>query len=277
MNKELRLSPSSINTFLRSPRLFYYQYILGMKSPPNIHLYKGSFVHGILEDLFSGGRYIDPKVYCTTRMNDWNPPQAIIQHMKEGETEENHRNETAKILQVFATRLTEKIEMILLEGKARDKNHAWNLIKPKLREHKIFDTERNVVGIIDSVETNFDDEVYVMDYKTSKLYKNTMSTEYVRQIAIYAYLFKKEFGKLPQYVGINYLRYGETYMIPLWIMDGKLGEMLEAQAIADIEYVRKNTVSTNIEDYPKGNDEFANQDIEYFEKKLATSDSITLT
>jgi ATP-dependent helicase/DNAse subunit B len=266
-NETLRLSPSAINTYFRSPRLFFYQYILKLKSPANIHLYKGSFIHKVLEDYFSATRYIPAQTFFNEQLTKWNPPIEIVRHMDENDKIENHLAEIKKMLEVFAHHFEDKMDMILLEGKARDKNHAWNLIKPKLREHKIFDEERNIVGIIDSIEMNFDNEVYVIDYKTSKLFKNTLSTEYVRQIAIYAYLYKKEFGKLPDYIGINYLRYSQTYMIPLWIFDGQIGKLVEDQAKKDIDYVREHSFSRNISDYQKGNDDFANRDIEYFEKK----------
>ena len=262
----IRLSPSAINTYYRSPRLFYYQYILKMKTPLNIHLYKGNFVHKILENLFSATSFRDTQAYCNNEIKKWNPPEFIHKDMTPEERELQVK-EVEMMLTTFCNRLNQKIEMALVQGKAKDKHHAWNLIKPRMREQKIYDKERNIVGIIDSVETNFDKEVYVIDYKTSSLYKHTMATEYFRQISIYAYLYLKEHGRVPDYVGIDYLRYGEVYMVPLWI--GNLKDMVIEQAKNDIDMVRAHTKSRNIEDYPKGTDDFALRDIEYFEKKLA--------
>lgn len=264
----IKLSPSAINTYFRSPRLFYYQYVCRLKNPPNIHLYKGSFVHKVLEDLFAFPRFTEPQRFFDAQMNTWSPPQAIIDHLDPGDNIEKHKLEASKMLNIFARRFNDKIDMIMLEGKARDRSHAWNLIKPKLREHKIFDEERNIVGIIDSIETSFDETTYIIDYKTSKLYKNTVPNEYVRQVSIYAYLFSKEFGKLPNYAGINYLRYGETFLVPIT-------DAVIQQAKDDIDLVRKNSFSRDINDYPKGNDEFANRDIEYFETKYPQLSSTT--
>lgn len=258
----MRLSPTSINTYFRSPRLFYYQYVLKMSSPPNIHLYKGNFVHKILEDLFQNHKYVPPKEYCLTRLKEWNPPEAIVSHMSDDEKKIDHTQEMTKMMENFSLHFDNKVDMVVLEGKAKDKNHAWNLIRPIFSEHRITDSERNVVGVIDSVERSFDEQVYLIDYKTSKLYRHTLPEDYIRQVSVYAYLFKQEFGRLPNYAGIHYLRYGEIYLIPIT-------EDIVKRAIADIEYVQEHSKSTNIEDYPKGNDQFANKECEYYEQKLS--------
>jgi len=265
----LRLSPSAINTYFRSPRLFYYQYILKMKSPPNIHLYKGSFIHKILEDLFVVPQYKDLPTFFSNKMKSWEPPEKIIEHMSEADLEYDHKADTELILSMFANRFEEKIAMVINEGKARDKNHAWNLLRPKFREHKIFDKERNVVGIIDSIETDYSNHTYIIDYKTSKLFRHTLPEDYIRQVSIYAYLFLKENGVLPDYSGIHYLRYGEIFLIPI------TKEIIE-QAKKDIDFVREKTKSRDINDYPKGTDEYALRDIEYFEQKLGTIDLSTI-
>ncbi len=209
----MKTSPSSINTFFRCKRLFYHNYILKKTLPPNIHLYKGTFTHKILENLFLSMRFVDMnEKYVEKVMLDWNPPQGFVKDEKDNEF---HKKEVELMLLAFGKRLKEKLEMIIFEGKAKELNHAWNLAKPKLREHKIFDEVEQITGIIDSVETDYDDRIYLVDYKTSKLYRHTMPEEYFRQISLYAYLYRQEFGKLPHYVAIHYLRYGEVFIMPV--------------------------------------------------------------
>lgn len=48
----MRLSPSKINTYMKCPREFYYKYIAKIPEKKTIHLFRGSLVHAILEDLF---------------------------------------------------------------------------------------------------------------------------------------------------------------------------------------------------------------------------------
>ncbi len=260
--KQLRLSPSSINTYFQSPRLFYYKYILKLQTPPSIHLYKGTFVHSAIEKLFMTTHYRPPKVYFQNYLKRYNVPHAILKRMTEEEIK-HHRYETEKILENFADYFDRKIEMVMLEGKAKGINHAWNLIKPRLREHKIFDKKRNVVGIIDAIEENIFDKIsYIIDYKTSKLYKHTVPKDYIRQISIYAYLFERQFGKLPDFAGVHYLRYGEVFLVPIT-------EEIVQQAKDDIDLIREKCKSRNIEDYPIGDNTWGIRDCEYFEKKLA--------
>lgn len=253
---ELRLSPSSINTFFKCPRLFYYTYILKKRAPPNIHLYKGTFIHNVLEKLFLNSKHVDLDSYMRLSMTKWKIPAKMVSNQEEAAF---HRLEAEKMLKMFANRFDEKLDMIILEGKARDKNHAWNLIKPKLREFKIYDKELHLVGIIDSVENSYDNMVYLIDYKTSKLYRHILPEDYIRQTRIYAYLYYKEFGKLPNYLGVHYLRYGEVFIIP--VTDNMLG-----QVIQDVATVRNGIKSKNIEDYPKCNFDWC--DCNYFEKKI---------
>ena len=48
----MRLSPSKINTYLKCPREFYYKYISKLPEKKTIHLFRGTLVHKVLEDLF---------------------------------------------------------------------------------------------------------------------------------------------------------------------------------------------------------------------------------
>lgn len=259
MTKEMRLSPSSINTYFRCPRLFYYNYKKKIRSPFNIHLYKGNFVHKALEDLFDATKAIDVHDFVNDRMYSWNAPKYLFENEEEAKY---HKDDAKNILERFATRFQQKMDMVLSEGKVNGPHHAWNMIKPSLREQKLKDEELNMVGIIDAIESNFDDEVYVIDYKTSKLYKNTMSSEYIRQLKIYAYLYLKEYGKLPDYVGVHYLRYGEVFMIPIELVEGSVVDSVKE----DVAFVRKNIVSENIDDYPKCDNDWC--DCHDIEKKL---------
>ena len=48
----MRLSPSKINTYMKCPREFYYKYIAKIPEKKTIHLFRGTLVHQVLEDLF---------------------------------------------------------------------------------------------------------------------------------------------------------------------------------------------------------------------------------
>lgn len=48
-----RWSPSSLNTFLKCPLSYWWQYAQGWKSAPNAAMEAGTLVHGVLEDLLA--------------------------------------------------------------------------------------------------------------------------------------------------------------------------------------------------------------------------------
>lgn len=254
-DSRLRLSPSAINTYYRCPRVFYYNYILKERTPPNIHLYKGSFVHKVLEDLFKSTKYTDIHEYMKTSMNKWKIPSAI---MKRLDDPTHHTLEAKKMLTLFANRLEDRIDMMTMEDKINGPSHAWNLVRPKLREHRIYDEELHIVGIIDSIEKDFDDNVYLVDYKTSKLFRHCISTSYIRQLKIYAYLYFKEFGELPEFVSIHYLRYGEIFTVP--VQEVFLDEVREI-----VKEVREAAQKTNIEDFESCGFDWC--DCKYFDEK----------
>jgi len=235
----IKLSPTSINTFARCQRLFYYVYIEKRETKPNIHLYKGTFTHKLLENVFLNARYIDISAYAEEQLKTWKPHPSFIKNEADNEF---HKKEVSMMLKSFASRFKEKLDMIIFEGKAKDLNHAWNIAKPKLREHKIHDKEENITGIIDSVETDYNENIYLVDYKTSKLYRHTMPEEYFRQLALYAYLYRQEFGDLPAYVAIHYLRYGEVFIVP--VSESMITEVLEF-----VHKMKKHIESTDINDY----------------------------
>lgn len=254
-DSRLRLSPSAINTYYRCPRVFYYNYILKKRTPPNIHLYKGSFVHKVLEDMFDSTRYVDPEEYVAKAMTKWKIPRAI---MKRLDDPTHHTNEAKKMLELFAKRLEDKLDMVAMEKKINGINHAWNMVRPKMREQRIYDDELHLVGVIDSIEKDYNDNVYLVDYKTSKLYRNTMKESYIRQVKIYAYLYFKEFGEMPDYVAVNYLRYGEIFIVPVY--DAMLDEVRDI-----VNEVREGASSRNIEDYPSCGFDWC--DCNYFDEK----------
>ena len=52
-----------------------------------------------------------------------------------------------------------------------------------------------------------------MDYKTSKRYGPYLPEEYYRQLIIYAFLYTLEMGEMPNFVGVNYLRFDDTFFV----------------------------------------------------------------
>jgi len=255
------LSPSRINTYLRCPRIYYYRYILAIPERKNIALYKGSTVHALIKELFLREKYTVLQNFVKRRLPEiWNPEKEGVFIVNKDELS-RHYKETQQILLMFVRRLKDKLRLMKFDKKVNTLKEAYYLIKPMFMEERIVDEQLGVQGIIDSIERNFEKKLFIIDYKTSKLYKRTVPQEYIRQLMIYALLYYRKTNVMPDYVGINYLRYGETFYFPVTEKD--LEETYKL-----IYDIKEKTKSTNIVDYPISDNvpDFVWDDIEYYQK-----------
>ena len=246
--KNLTLSPSSINVYFQDPRVWYFKYVLGIKEKETKHLFRGSAVHEIIEDLFMGSKYVNPKTYFKKNLDKKWSKFNLKKDSKEMQT---FYKETELMLKLFAERLNGKINILCLSPKIKNKDHAWNYVKPKFRELAVKSENYNIRGYIDSVEEGkFDGSLKLIDYKTSSIYRHGISDAYLRQLKLYALMYYEQEGKYPTQLIIDYLKYGENFILPF-------NESLIEDAKKDIEYVRKNTQSIKIEDYPPSDHMFS--------------------
>ena len=111
---------------------------------------------------------------------------------------------------------------------------------PKYQEHELICEELGLKGIIDAVH-QCDDGILILDYKTSRV--DEMKVEYKLQLAIYALLYQQKYNQLPSRVGIDLLKHGQRIIS----VDPSLIEL----AKKEVAYVKENTTSNNIADYPK--------------------------
>jgi len=206
---------------------------------PNIHSIKGRVVHKVLENMFYGVKYINPLEFVKKELDKvWNIGNVAITKEDEAEAKQDALN----MLELFAFIHQKKIEGIIHNKKAKGLDHAWNLLRPKFREKKY--KSKDLIGIVDKEEEDFQKRVSIIDYKTSHKYYNELKDDYVRQMRLYALMYYREHKKLPQFVKINFLRFGEVWPITVTPDMIKLAEM-------DLETVKLHTQSIEEKDYPK--------------------------
>ena len=68
-------------------------------------------------------------------------------------------------------------------------------------------------GILDRVDRIDDNQIMVVDYKTSKRYGPYLPDDYYVQLIIYAFLYTLEMGDMPNFVGVSYLRFDDTFYV----------------------------------------------------------------
>jgi putative RecB family exonuclease len=220
----MRLSPSKINTYLKCPREFYYNYIAKLPQKKTIHLFRGTLVHQVLEDLFK-------KQFKTLPQWEKGVPKLWVQRQFEDGWEEKiakhkwlwevHTNEemdamykeTEALLQNFVDSVDKKLTEMVSWKIYKNKQQAWNAVAPKYAEKWVKSKEYAIVGVIDVVCSDFDGGTTLLDYKTSKRYGAYLPEEYYRQLIIYAFLYTLEMGEMPTFVGVNYLRFDDTFFV----------------------------------------------------------------
>ena len=239
------LSPSKINSWIKCPREFFYNYMEKLKVRPNIHLVKGSVVHKCLEDFYR--KYEpNPKRYLLKLFKKaWTSYKGMIKmlEMTPAEVKQHKKDAVTMILNFYEVH-KRKMDGTIIQGKAENEQHAFYLTKPKFKELYVKDDKLKVRGYIDRIHEDFNGVVTLGDYKTSTRYGIGLSDDYKRQLSIYALLYNNDKGVMADFVSIIFLRYGEEVLL-------EVTPSVLRYARDIIDYVWSRTRSTAFEDYPK--------------------------
>ena len=220
----MRLSPSKINTYHKCPREFYYKYIAQMPEKKTIHLFRGTLVHAVLEDLFkkqfrnfTAWEKGDPAVWMEELFQDrWAKDIDSKTWLSELHTADEMaamKLETQELLQNFVGSVNKKLNEMVTWKIYKSKWQAWNSVAPKYAEKWVKSKDYAVIGIVDAVCSDFDGWTTLLDYKTSKRYGPYLPEDYYRQLIIYGFLYTLERGEMPNFVGVSYLRFDDTFYV----------------------------------------------------------------
>ena len=232
----MRLSPSKINTYHKCPREFYYKYIAQMPEKKTIHLFRGTLVHAVLEDLFkkqfrnfTAWEKGDPAVWMEEQFQErWAKDIDSKTWLNELHTADEMaamKIETQELLQNFVGSVNKKLNEMVTWKIYKSKWEAWNSVAPKYAEKWVKSKDYAVIGIVDAVCSDFDGGTTLLDYKTSKRYGPYLPEDYYRQLIIYAFLYTLEMGEMPNFVGVSYLRFDDTFYVK--VNQGVLDEAKE--------------------------------------------------
>ena len=221
---------------MKCPREFYYKYIAKIPEKKTIHLFRGTLVHKILEDLFKfqfksfkSWEEGEPKKWMQEQFEKgWE--EKVGKHkwlweVHSADEIEAMRLETEDILQNFVKSVDKKLNEMVEWKIYKSKWQAWNSVSPKYAEKWVKSNDYAVIGIVDAVCNDFDGGTTLLDYKTSKRYGPYLPEDYYRQLIIYAFLYTLEMGEMPKFVGVNYLRFDDTFFFK--VNQGVLDEAKE--------------------------------------------------
>lgn len=237
-------SPSSINTYKQCPRKYYYQYVQGLATLPNIHQVRGNIAHSVLEDFYDLNlpkqeNYNQYYLSSVQRLflSQWKKyhPKLETLHLS-SDQESFYFEETMLMLMNWTNHFLRDLEKQLSEGNSLEE--AFLKLTP-IREKRYVSEKYSVQGFIDAIH-HLEDKIQIIDYKTNadSEFKDSIRL----QLAIYSLLYQEKHDMLPSKVGIFFLR----HKLKLIDVDDELLEL----AKKEIELVHQNTQSEKIEDYP---------------------------
>ena len=240
-------SPSSINTYNLCKRKYYYSYKLNLPRKDNISTITGKAVHDALENFFkidtssinkSNYEFILKHELINLFNNSWTKALPSLLNLENDKnTIRNYYQNSIYMLQNFIEDFLIALSSFINDGTFQD---AFNKLKPKTEVH-LYSEKHNVHGYLDAI-LNINGEVYIIDYKTSS--KDNITEDYKLQLAIYSLMFNEKFGKLPNKVGLHFLRHGTKKYIDV-------SQDLIDTAGRECELIKFNTESNDIKDYDK--------------------------
>ncbi|MBI4141715.1 PD-(D/E)XK nuclease family protein [Candidatus Woesearchaeota archaeon] len=237
-------SPSSITTYNKCPRKYYYSYIAELPSKPNIHQIRGSVAHAVLDKFFlTNVQQVSSdtapnffrNVVQDLLVSEWKLSQQKIRGLGVSERDEMRFFEET-LLMVFNW-LEGFVQRFSAESGSV--SEIFHKLTP-LRELSYVSDAHFVRGIIDVIEQH-GSETRVMDYKTSN---HSNIEEYRLQLAIYSLLFFERHKKFPDKVGIYFLKDNTTKFL-------NVDQELLDFAKREIELIHQNTFSKDKKFYPK--------------------------
>ncbi len=240
-------SPSSINTYKQCPRKYYYQYIIKLPTSGNIHTIRGNIAHTVLEDFydvdvssvdFSNFEGFFKKKMQNMLFEEWG------KHKEEIEEMVGSKDKAIFYFEETLMMLFNWLQHFIREVKEKNDGEKsfqelFKQLTPE-REGSYKSMKYSVRGYIDRVDL-VDGKIMVVDYKTSSRYK--LSNDYKLQLAIYSLLYYEKHGKIPDEVGLFFLRF-QPLMIPA-------NQELIDYAIQEVEFVHEQTQYKEIEYYPR--------------------------
>ncbi len=165
--KDFRYSASSINTYIRCPLRFYYNYVLGLneqedllEEPENKEV--GTFIHGLLEDVFR------PFIGRTPVIDD-NFRKKFLKKFEEKFFQEfarSMKSDSFLLKKVLAVRLSRFLDQEAERNGLRNVSEVVTIEERFLDLIPLSKEEIKFVYKVDRIDRLRDETILVLDYKT---------------------------------------------------------------------------------------------------------------
>lgn len=216
----MKLSKSKVNTYLKCPLEFKFQYIDEIEVPQNKYMALGSDVHLIAEKFAEKfGDNLDGV---------------------------NIDNELLKIVheENIGYDLTEHLDNL---GSFFKRAFVENDFKLYSQEEYLIDEEHRFSGICDIILEDKNGELIVIDYKTSK---SSSFSKYRRELCYYKLLVENVYGKTVSRVGIFFTKNGRLRLLDICDEDNKRYYLNDDEIKEAVETMHKVRREINNENFP---------------------------
>lgn len=192
------LSPSRVESFTKCPLAFRFASIEKLPEPPSIHATKGSFVHRVLELLYTNApadrlESAARVAFDRTAAEYAVDPDLTMLHLDE-EAMEKFLEDSWSLVQAYF--------------RMEDPTHV-NDIGLELRlEAQVGDLALR--GIIDRLDLDEHGELIVNDYKTGRAPSQHWEQQSMGGVHFYSFLCESVLGRRPAAIKLLYLRTGEV-------------------------------------------------------------------
>lgn len=194
--EKVRLSPSRVNDYLNCPQLYKYRAIDQLPEGINLDAERGKLVHKVLEALFD----LQPSQRTFNSAVKMVPGKWSLQ-----------REETPELYQLIPEEKEwfDRVESLLRTYFTLETPSAFN---PTNREmHLEIDLAEAIYlhGYVDRLDIAPGGEVRIVDYKTGKSPRSGWEDKALFQLRIYALIYWRNTGTLPQLLQLIYLGDGQ--------------------------------------------------------------------
>ncbi|WP_405270653.1 RecB family exonuclease [Methanobrevibacter sp.] len=207
----MKLSKSKVNTYLRCPLEFKFQYIDEIEVPQNKYMALGSDVHLIAEKFSE--KFGDD-------LDDVNIENELLKIA--------HEEEIGYDVAEHIDNLSSFFREVFVE----------NDYKLFCQEEYLLDEENRFSGICDIILEDDNGDLVVIDYKTSK---SSSFSKYRRELCYYKLLVENVFGKNVSSVGIFFTKNGRLRLLEVCDEDNKRKYLCKSEiedAVDTLHHVR---------------------------------------
>ena len=211
-------SASAINIYNHCPRKYFMKYKLKLQEKKNLNLIVGDIVHKAIK-----AKADDPSK---------NLESLFEQFWQDAKPEFENLHIPEQDMRGYY----QQYRQMVLNWEKDFNSDAKLETEVKLKSEKY-----QIIGVVDEISEK-DGKVRILDNKTSRWDK--ISKDDLVQLGIYALLFQENFNKLPDYLGIRFLKTGKKQYIPI-------DDKLLSKAIYECQLMKVKNLSNYVNDYPK--------------------------